>query len=93
MKQLARNLTNPREGFVETIKFECLNQFVISGERHLRTLINAFFEHYHIERLHQGIGGQRTRSAGPTNDHGADSEVVCRSRLGGIPNFCPREVA
>ena len=44
------------ERFVKTIKYECLNHFVIFGERHLRHLINEFVEHYMTERFHQGIG-------------------------------------
>ena len=46
------------ERFVKTIKYECLNQFVIFGERHLRHLVKEFVEHYMTERFHQGIGGQ-----------------------------------
>jgi hypothetical protein len=45
------------ERFVKTIKYECLNQFVIFGERHLRHLIKEFVEHYMTERFHQ-VGGR-----------------------------------
>jgi putative transposase len=85
---------NPHaERFVRTIKYECLNQFVLFGERHLRHLIKEFVEHYMTERFHQGIGGQLIRNVGPTNDNGADGKVVCRSRLGGLLNFYHREAA
>ena len=79
---------NPHVGrFVKTIKFECLNQFVIFGERHLRYLIKEFVEHYLTERLHQGIGGQLIKQkVGATNDNGADGKVARRSRLGGLLN-------
>jgi hypothetical protein len=81
------------EHFVKTIKYECLNHFVIFGERHLRHLIKEFVEHYMTERFHQGIGGQLIKNVGPTNDNGADGKVVCRSRLGGLLNFYHREAA
>jgi len=81
------------EKFVKTIKHECLNQFVIFGERHLRHLIKAFVEHYMTERFHQGIGGQLIGNVGPTNDNGAEGSVRCRSRLGGLLNFYHREAA
>jgi transposase len=81
------------ERFVKTIKYECLNQFVIFGERHLRHLIKEFVEHYMTERFHQGIGGQLIRNVGPTNDNGADGKVACRSRLGGLLNYYHREAA
>ena len=81
------------ERFVKTIKYECLNHFVIFGERHLRHLIKEFVEHYMTERLHQGIGGQLIRNVGPTNDNGADGKVACRARLGGLLNYYHREAA
>ena len=81
------------ERFVKTIKYECLNSFVIFGERHLRHLIKEFVEHYMTERFHQGIGGQLIRNVGPTNDNGADGKVACRSRLGGLLNYYHREAA
>ena len=81
------------ERFVRTIKYECLNQFIIFGERHLRHLIKEFVEHYMTEWFHQGIGGQPNRNVGPTNDNGAGGKVACRSRLGGLLNFYHREAA
>ena len=81
------------ERFVKTIKYECLNQFVIFGERHLRHLIKEFVEHYMTERFHQGIGGQLIRNVGPTNDNAADGKVARRSRLGGLLNYYYREAA
>jgi hypothetical protein len=82
-----------RERFVKTIKYECLNHFVICGERHLRHLIKEFVEPTMTERFHQGIGGQLIRNVGPTNDNGADGKVACRSRLGGLLNTYHREAA
>ena len=82
------------ERFVKTIKYECLNHFIIFGERHLRHLIKEFVEYYMTERFHQGIGGQLIRKqVGPTNDDGADGKVACRSRLGGMLNYYYREAA
>jgi hypothetical protein len=82
------------ERFVRTIKYECLNHFVIFGERHLRHLIKEFVEHYMTERFHQGIGGQLIRKqVGPTNDNGTDGRVACRSRLGGMLNYYYRDAA
>jgi hypothetical protein len=92
-RKLDYALEEVRGGFVKTIKYECLNQFVIFGERHLRHLIKEFVEHYMTERFHQGIGGQLIRNVGPTNDNGADGKVACRSRLGGLLNCFHRETA
>jgi transposase InsO family protein len=71
---------NPHaERFVKTMKYECLNQFVIFGERHLRYLIREFVEHYHTERFHQGIGGELIKSQpGSANDNGSNGSIACR---------------
>ena len=86
---------NPHaERFVKTIKFECLSQFVIFGERYLRHLIREFVEHYHTERFHQGIGSELIKSQpGSANDNGSNGSIACRSRLGGLLNYYQREAA
>jgi hypothetical protein len=87
------NCNQHAERFVKTIKYECLNHFVIFGERHLRHLIKEFVEHYMAERFHQGIGGQLIRNVDPMNDNAADGKVARRSRLGGMLNYYYREAA
>jgi putative transposase len=79
---------------VKTIRTECLDEFVIFGERHLRHLVGTFVDHYLTGRYHQGIGSQLIRPpvlAG--NDNGTAGAIECRSRLGGLPNFYHREAA
>ena len=86
---------NPHaERFVKTIKYECLSQFIIFGEHHLRYLIREFVEHYHTERFHQGLGGQLIRSQpGSANDNGSNGPIACHSRLGGLLNYYHRAAA
>jgi putative transposase len=86
---------NPHaERFVKTVRTECLDQFVIFGERHLRHLIKEFLGHYMTERHHQGIGSQIIRpKAAPSNDNAALSAIGRRSRLGGLLNYYCREAA
>jgi hypothetical protein len=79
---------------VKTIKYECLNQFVIFGERHQRYLIREFVEHYHTERFHQGIGGELIKSQpGAANNNGSNDSIACHSRLGGLLNYYHRAAA
>src|SRR5512133_3017878 len=88
------NCSPHAERFVRTVRNECLNQFVIFGERHLRYLLRDFIPHYLEERVHQGLGGAliapRTASE---NDNSASDAIRCRSRLGGLLNFYHREAA
>jgi putative transposase len=86
---------NPHaERFVKTVRRECLDHFVICGERHLRHLIEEFMRHYLTERHHQGIGSQFVRpQPSPSNDNAALDVIGCRSRLGGLLNYYCREAA
>src|SRR5512133_2368747 len=51
------NCSPHAERFVRTVRTECLNQFLIFGERHLRHLLREFTPHYLEERFHQGLDG------------------------------------
>ena len=79
---------------MKTIRYECLNQFIFFGERHLRHVIKEFVEHYHTERFHQGLGGQLIKSQpGSANDNGSNGSIACDSRLGGLLNYYHRAAA
>jgi hypothetical protein len=80
--------------FEKTIRTECLDHFIIFGERHLRHLIREFLDHYLTERYHQGIGSQIIRpNASPRKRDPTHSAIGCRSRLGGVLNSYSREAA
>ena len=40
------------ERFIETIKLECLNKFIIFGKRHLDYLVAEIVEYYNTRRAH-----------------------------------------
>lgn len=76
------------------VRTECLNQFVISGERHLRHLLREYLAHYVRERLQQGLDGRSTVPIdGAEDDNSATGAIRCRSRFGGLLNFYHREAA
>jgi hypothetical protein len=74
------------ESWIGAIKRECLDHFLILGERHLQYLIHEYLAHFHEERPHQGLGNR------PPNQSDLPAEVfrfqvndvVCRERLGGL---------
>jgi transposase InsO family protein len=43
------------ERFVQTIKQECLDHFVVFGHKHMDFLCQEFKDHYCLERPHQGL--------------------------------------
>jgi putative transposase len=88
------NCSPHAERFVRTVRTECLDHFVIFGERHLRHPLREYITHYLRERFHQGLGGQLIAPAKPSaNDNSATGEIRCRSRLGGLLNYYHREAA
>ncbi len=86
------NLNPHAERFVKSIKYECLNNFVFFGERHLRYVIKEYVAHYHEERYHQGLDGQLIRL--PKAPDGETTGLIQRrQRLGGMLNYYYREAA
>ncbi len=87
------NLNPHAERFVKSIKYECLNNFIFLGERHLRYVINEYVSHYHERRYHQGLGGRLVRQPEPANNDRNAGPIQCQSRLGGMLNYYSREAA
>ncbi len=46
------NLNGRCERFIETIKLECLNKFIVFGKRHLNHLVSEFVDYYNHHRSH-----------------------------------------
>ncbi len=85
------NLNAYAERFVRSIKHECLRHVIPLGERHLRSILREFVEHYHTERNHQGLGNVIPFPA-PTSV----TAIGCirrRERLGGLLAFYERMAA
>ncbi len=79
------------ERFVRSIKSECLAQIIPLGERHLRTAVKEYTEHYHVERNHQGLDNELIEDRRGAVDVSGDVER--HERLGGILNYYYRRAA
>ena len=82
------NLNAYAERFVRSIKSECLAQVIPLGERHLRSLVREYTEHYHHERNHQGLGNRLI--APRAGDFGRRGKIRCDERIGGLLRFYRR---
>ena len=87
------NLNPHAERFVKSIQYECLNNFVFFGERHLRYVIKEYMSHYLEERYHQALDGRLIQAMDSDNDSGGDEPIECRRRLGGMLNYYYRNAA
>jgi putative transposase len=87
------------ERFVQTIKQECLDHFIVFGESHMTLLCREFREHYHQERPHQGLSnevikkGEATKITATPVDAIRLSEIRCKERLGGLLKSYSRRAA
>ncbi|MCR9118911.1 MAG: transposase, partial [bacterium] len=50
------NLNGRCERFIETIKLECLNKFIVFGKRHFDYLVAQFVDYYNHQRSHMERG-------------------------------------
>ena len=83
------NLNAYAERFVRSVREECLRHIVPLSERHLRSVLREYVDHYHTERNHQGL-----RNVIPFPFSTPVGRTVRRhQRLGGILNFYERAAA
>ena len=88
------NLNAYAERFVRSIKQECLNRLIFFGEASLRRALREYTAHYHFERNHQGMKNRRLDHAANDDRYSvANTDIACRTRLGGMLNYYYRSAA
>lgn len=73
------NLNPYAEGFVGTIKRECLNKFFIFGRTHFEYLVREYLKYYNSVRPHSGLDNETIGFMCK-----AKGEIKCDSWLGGV---------
>lgn len=53
------------ERFVQTLKQECLDYFIVFGEQHMDCILSEMNAHYHEERPHQAKDNDPLMAAAP----------------------------
>ena len=85
------------ERFIQSIQQECLDYFVVFGQRHMDYLCKEFIEHYHTERAHQGLDNEVPKPISKKRKRQTDliplADVGCRTRLGGLLKHYYRKAA
>ena len=77
---MSPNMNSYAESWVGTIKRECLNHFIVFGERHLRYLISEYVTHYNTTRPHSSMGNIPLEFR-PNKISG---EIKSQAKLGGL---------
>jgi putative transposase len=91
---LAPNLNAFAERWVQSVKQEVLDHFVVFGEEHVRLLLREYESFYNDCRPHQALANVPPASAAtPTVAPLAVEELRCDERLGGLLRHYHRRAA
>jgi putative transposase len=71
------------ERFVGTLRRECLNHVLVLGERHLRSVLAEYSQHYNSHRPHQGLQ-QKPPQRHPGRAVDITARIERRQILGGL---------
>ena len=74
------------ERYVGTLRWECLDKFIIFGKRHLDYLVSEFTNYYNRERAHSSRENLPPTSLDPPEEQETIDldEIVVDERLGGL---------
>jgi len=90
----APNLNAYAERWVQSVRCECLDHFVVFGEAHLRHILSEYVTHHNMERPHQALGNQTLSARDPPGQEVvAAGKVIASARLGGLLKHYRRQVA
>jgi putative transposase len=82
----APNLNAFIERWIQSLKHEALNHFIVFGLQHLDHIVSEYVTYYLECRPHQGIGNRLIGEAPPETHVELRSldEIHCERRLGGL---------
>jgi putative transposase len=92
---LSPNLRAHVERFIQSLKQECLDKFVIVAERHLNYVNREWRLHYNSERPHSAMNHLPPDFAESQEQTAeiASRDIVCTTRLGGLLKSYARRAA
>jgi putative transposase len=72
------------ERWVGSVRRECLDRMLITGERHLRLVLGEYIDHYNSHRPHRTLQQKPPAGGSHPPATGANIRVLRRDRLGGL---------
>jgi hypothetical protein len=81
------------ERWIQSIQTECLDHFVVLGEKHFNYLISTYVNFYPKHRPHQGLDNKPLAGSEPREDVPPPTDLRCQSWLGGSLKSYSRKAA
>ncbi len=81
------NLNSYSERWILSVKTECISGLIFFGEQSLLRALKEYIIHYHQERNHQGKDNRLLFPAENFAPDKKESEIACRSRIGGVLKY------
>lgn len=74
------------ERWIGSLRYECLNRFIVFGLGHLDHIVSEFAEFYNESQPHQRKDNRPLTGSWSVVDEplGKDDQIVCKARLGGV---------
>jgi putative transposase len=89
----APNLCAYVERWIQSIQTECLNHFVVLGEKHFNYLISSYVNFYLRHRPHQGLDNKPLDGVEPEDDVPPVTSIRSQAWLGGLLKSYSRQAA
>ena len=67
-----------------SIRRECTDHVMVFGERHLRRILRSYFEYYHEDRKHLGLGKETPKGRPVSNRASPSARLIALPRVGGL---------
>jgi putative transposase len=85
LRPLSPNLNAFIERWIQSVKQECLDHFIVLGQTHLNHPVSEYVQHYQTERPHQGLNNSVLVPMKPPDESvPVPDQLVCHKRLGGL---------
>jgi transposase InsO family protein len=68
----------------ESIRRECTDHVIVFGEKHLRRILQSYFEYYHHDRKHSGLNKETPMGRSVSNRASPSAKLVALPRVGGL---------
>lgn len=91
---ISPNLNAFVERFIQTLGQECLDHFVVLGQRHLDRIVEEFVRYYHELRPHQSLDNEPPQGRkDPDGSTSPAQDIVCHEFLAGLLKHYERRAA